>query len=65
MTVAGVSLMKNNEIKQKEFRSKKTLAKFLNKKLDSEILRVIEVKNKINYMVELRSFLDQYKYFNK
>jgi len=53
-----------HEIKQKKFRSKKTLSKFLNTKLDSEILRVIQVENGINYMVELRTFLDRYKYEN-
>lgn len=50
------------ELKQKEFRSEKTLFKFLNTKLDSEILRIVQTKNKTEYIICIRTFLDKYKY---
>jgi len=46
-----------HELKRKEFRSKKTLRNFLNTKLDSEILKVVEIKNKIYYLLEMKQFL--------
>jgi hypothetical protein len=46
-----------HEIKRKEFRSKKTLNKFLRSKLPSEILRAIEVKKGIWYMLEIEKFI--------
>lgn len=51
-----------HEIKHKEFRSKKSLKKFLSSKLDSEILRVMQTENKCNYMIEIKPFLEEYKY---
>ena len=46
-----------HEVKEKEFRSKKTLKNFLKIRLDSEILRVIEMKDRIGYMREIKKFL--------
>lgn len=50
------------ELKKKEFRSKKSLKKFLNTKLDHEILRAVEVKDKTYTMLELQRFIYENKY---
>jgi hypothetical protein len=49
------------ELKEREFRSYKTLNKFLKKKLPDEILRAIETKEGIQYMLELGQFLYEYR----
>jgi hypothetical protein len=46
-----------HEIKRKEFRKEKTLQKFLKTKLPSEILRAIEIKNGVYYLLEIQEFL--------
>jgi hypothetical protein len=48
------------ELKEKEFRSEKTLRKFLKNKLPSEILNACEYKNKIIFNLEIRRFLEKY-----
>lgn len=50
------------EPKQRTFSSKKTLKSFLKTKLDSEILRALEVKCGIYYALELRQFMVENKY---
>lgn len=46
-----------HELREKEFRSKNTLKKFINKKLPSEILRVVEYKKSgISYWLDLLDF---------
>ena len=48
-----------HEIKRKEFRSEKTLRKFLRGKLKSEILRAMEIKNGTWYALEMNQFLNE------
>jgi hypothetical protein len=50
------------DMKEKEFTSKKTMEKFLKKHLDSEILRVLEVKATHFELREIRQFLEVYKH---
>lgn len=50
------------ELSQKEFRSEKTLVKFLKGKCNQQILSAIEHKGKIQYFLELENFIRKHKY---
>lgn len=50
------------EFQEREFRSKKQLSLFLKKHTDNEILMALEVKDKLTYALELKRFLENYKY---